>query len=224
MKGAAHRRLCNQAFFAAISIDEDGEPQVAYQRPFDALCDPQVQGNALTWAAEAKKNGEAQTPTRAVPLVESLNLATSGSLRSTFSNLTPRTKTLVTRWKRGVYRVSQRPETTPMEDSGGTVVRRIEHLQTFLTAAEVDRLVDDYLDGATVNELADRYGVHRATVSAHLTRRRVGRRRPGLGVDEAAEAVRLHLGGVSMRAIAQSMGVDRKAVRRALVEASAISA
>lgn len=111
-----------------------------------------------------------------------------------------------------------------MEDSRGTVVRRIENLQTFLTASEVDRLVHDYLDGATVNELADRYGVHRATVSTHLTRRRVGRRHPGLGVDEAAEAVRLHLGGVSMRAIAQSMGVDRKAVRRALVEAPAISA
>lgn len=59
------------------------------------------------------------------------------------------------------------------------MVRGIENLQTFLTAAEVDRLVDDYLDGAMVNELADRYGVHRATVSAHLTRRRVGRRRPG---------------------------------------------
>ena len=147
-----------------------------------------------------------------------------GSLRSTFSNLTPLLKTLVTRWKRGVYRVSQRSETAPSEDSRGTVVRRIEHLQTFLTAAEVDRLVDDYLDGTTVNELADRYGVHRATVSAHLTRRRVGRRRPGLGVEEAAVAVRLHLGGVSMRAIAQSMGVDRKAVRRALVEAGAILA
>ena len=157
-------------------------------------------------------------------MVESSHLTRLGSLRSTFANLAPRLKTLVTRWKRGVYRVSQRPETAPMEDSRGTVVRRIEQLQTFLTAAEVDRLVDDYLDGTTVNELADRYGVHRATVSAHLTRRRVGRRRPGLGADEAADAVRLHLGGVSMRAIAQSMGVDRKAVRRALVEASAISA
>lgn len=46
------------------------------------------------------------------------------------------------------------------------VVRRIENLQTFLTAAEVDRPVDDYVSGATVNELADRYGVHRATVPA----------------------------------------------------------
>ncbi len=85
---------------------------------------------------------------------------------------------------------------------------------TFLTAAAVGRLVDDYLDGTTVNEMVDRCGVHRATVSAHLTRRRVGRRRPVLGVGETSGAVRLHLGGVSMRAITQSMGVDSKAVRR----------
>ena len=106
-------------------------------------------------------------------------------------------------------------------DSGlsGPVVRRIENLQTLLTASEVDRLVDDYLAGASVNELAERYGVHRATVSAHPTQRGVTRRQPGLGVEEAAEAVKLHLGGVSMRAIAQCMGVGRKAVRRALVEA-----
>ncbi len=119
--------------------------------------------------------------------------------------------------------MSQRHETAPMEDSRGTVVRRIEHLQTFLTAAEVDRLVDDYLDGTTVSELADRYGVHRATVSAHLTRRRVARRQPGLGVEEAAEAVKLHLGGVSMRAIARSMGVGRKAIRACLVDAGAMN-
>ncbi|MFT3968884.1 MAG: hypothetical protein QM695_01035 [Micropruina sp.] len=115
----ANRRLCNQAFFTAIFIDDDGEPRVTCQRPYDTLCDPEVQANALNWAAEAKTTGEVQTGTRAVTLVEGLNLATSG-------------------------------------------------------------------------------------------------------VEEAAEAVRLHLGGVSMRAIAQSMGVGRTAVRRALVEASAI--
>ena len=54
---------------------------------------------------------------------------------------------------------------------------------------EVDRLVDDYRSGAGVNELAERYGVHRATVSAHLTRRGTPRRRPGLGVDEGGQAV-----------------------------------
>lgn len=142
-----------------------------------------------------------------------------GSLRSTFVNLAPRLNTLVTRWKRGVYRVAQRPVSAPIRDSRGPVVRRIENLQTFLTASEVDCLVDDYRSGASVNELAERYGVHRATVSAHLTRRGADRRAPGLGVEEAAEAVKLHLGGLSMRAIATTMGVDRKVVRAALVQA-----
>ncbi len=106
-----------------------------------------------------------------------------------------------------------------MENSRGLVLRRIENLRTSLTAAEVDRLVDDYRSGVSVNELAERYGVHRAMVSAHLTRCGVVRRRPGLGVEEAAEAVKLHLGGVSMRAIARSMGVDRKAIQVAPVRA-----
>lgn len=39
----------------------------------------------------------------------------------------------------------------------------------------------------------------------------------GAGIDEKAEAVRLARAGVSMRAIGRRMGVDRKAVRAALV-------
>lgn len=72
-----NRRLCNQAFFTAIFID-DGEPRVTYQRPCGTLCDPEVHANALNWAAEAKTKGEVQTGTRAVTLVEGLKLATSG--------------------------------------------------------------------------------------------------------------------------------------------------
>lgn len=80
----------------------------------------------------------------------------------------------------------------------------------------------DYLAGAGVPELADRYGIHRSTVFAHLRRRNVPGRRPGLSLDEKAEAVRLARAGVSMRAIGRRMGVDRKGVRAALVEAGVI--
>ena len=100
----------------------------------------------------------------------------------------------------------------------------VETAQTFLTATEVDALVGDYLAGMSVKSLAEAYGIHWATVVSHLRRRNVPSRRPGLGLDEKAEAVRLARAGVSMRAIARRMGVDRKAVRRALAEASAISA
>lgn len=70
--------LCNQAFSTAVHIDEDGEPRVEHQRPYDALCNPEEQANALNWAGDAKEKGEAQTQTRAVTLVEGLSLAPSG--------------------------------------------------------------------------------------------------------------------------------------------------
>ena len=43
-----NRRLCNQAFFTKVFI-------VEHNRPFEMLLDPQVNANALTWAAEANK-------------------------------------------------------------------------------------------------------------------------------------------------------------------------
>ena len=64
--------------------------------------------------------------------------------------------------------------------------------------------------------------MHRTTVSKHLTRQEVVRRHHGLTVDEAAEAVTLHVGGVSMRAIARTLAVDRKQVRSTLVAAGAV--
>lgn len=145
-----------------------------------------------------------------------------GCLSSTFGNSAPKTKTLVNRLDRGVYAVSQRPKSSAPKDDRGPVVRTVETAQTFLTASEVDALVGDYLAGMSVKALAERYGIHRATVFAHLRRRNVPSRRPGLGIDEKAEAVRLARAGVSMRAIGRRMGVDRKAVRAVLVKAGLI--
>ena len=147
-----------------------------------------------------------------------------GFLRREFSNPTPMLKSLIPRWKRGIYRVSQRVENTPIQDVRGACVRRIGKPQTFLTPSEVDRLVDDYLAGLSVGYLAQKYGVHRATVSKHLTRNNVVRRQHGLTIEDAAEAVKLHGGGISIRAIARTLGADRKQVRISLVTAGAIIA
>lgn len=110
-----------------------------------------------------------------------------------------------------------------IRDVRGPVVGRIEHPQTFLTPAQVDRLIDDYEAGLSVRYLAQRYEVHRATVSKHLTRRGVERHRPGLDADDAALATRLHREGASMRAIARELGVGREPVRDSLVAAGVLT-
>ena len=51
----ANRRLINQVLFKALYIDEDNELRVEHNRPFEMLLDPQVNANALTWAADANK-------------------------------------------------------------------------------------------------------------------------------------------------------------------------
>lgn len=171
-------------------------------------------------ADEARKRGEDRTRDQSGSSGRGSEPRHVGSLMCRFANFAPRLKTLVTRWKRGVFTVARRPGTGSVQDSRGPVVRRVGNLQTFPTASEVDCLLADYRSGVGVNELAERYGVHRATVSAHLARRGVRRRRPGLGIEESAEVVKCYQAGVSMRAIALSMGVDRKAVHRVLVAAS----
>lgn len=119
-----------------------------------------------------------------------------------------------------MYRDARRSSAPRVADARGPIARTIETVQTFLTATEIDQLVGDYLAGASPDELAERYGIHRATVFAHLRRRDVPRRRPGLDEVESAEAVRLYRTGVSLRATAQRLEVDRKLVRRTLIEAN----
>lgn len=140
-----------------------------------------------------------------------------GSLRLLFTDLTPGQNALIKRWKRGVYRTSQRRGSeAPISDVRGPVVGTIATVQTFLTPAQVDQLVDDYLGGATVAKLALKYEVHRATVSRHLTDNGVARRSAGLHGWEAAEAVRLFRQGESIRGISRTIGASRDSVRKTL--------
>ncbi|HEV6953985.1 MAG TPA: recombinase family protein, partial [Promicromonospora sp.] len=50
-----NRRLCNQAFFTKVYIEEDDELRVENARPFEMLLDPEVNADALTWAANTDK-------------------------------------------------------------------------------------------------------------------------------------------------------------------------
>lgn len=73
--------------------------------------------------------------------------------------------------------------------------------------------------GAQINELAQRFGIHRATVIDHLERAGVpGRRRQGrtLSAAEVVEAGRLYEQGCSLLEVAGRWNVDRRYLSAAL--------
>lgn len=65
-----NRRLCNQAFFRKILIDEDGTVRVDYQAPYNALCDVRRAEQCPELGCRGDKDGEVQTSTRVISLVE----------------------------------------------------------------------------------------------------------------------------------------------------------
>ena len=72
-----------------------------------------------------------------------------------------------------------------------------------LRPADVDNLVDAYRAGATVRELAERYGVHRVTIGRNLQARGVSTRQPALSASDVPRAARLYESGWSLAKIAE---------------------
>ena len=56
------------------------------------------------------------------------------------------------------------------EDARGPNIRELRCIQRRLSPAEVEALIADYEGGGRVGEPARIYGIHRTTVSAHMSR------------------------------------------------------
>jgi DNA-binding CsgD family transcriptional regulator len=107
--------------------------------------------------------------------------------------------------------VGQRPRSVAF-----TPVPHARQAQKRLDAASVDVLVDGYLAGQTVYELAVEFGIGRRTVSAHLHRRGAPMRRRGLSLAQKEEAFALRDRGWSLTQIGARFDVSAGTVRNHL--------
>jgi lambda repressor-like predicted transcriptional regulator len=89
--------------------------------------------------------------------------------------------------------------------------------QIRLNHHQADALAAAYTDGKSIKELAQRYGVHRTTVSALLRRFNVEFRQRGLAASDVTTAVRLYAQGWSLARLGERLQVDDMTVRRALL-------
>jgi DNA-directed RNA polymerase specialized sigma24 family protein len=92
--------------------------------------------------------------------------------------------------------------------------------QPRLTPDQQRKLVEAYADGATLRTLSRQFGIHEQTVKAHVRRAGLALRRPhALSHEQAKEALKLHQGGMSKRALARRFGVSYTGLDNALKRA-----
>ena len=148
-----------KAFFTKVFIDEDNELRVEHNRPFEMLLDPQVNANALTWAADANK---ART-SASVSVGKGSSLVRGVDAGGLSPNTWERLERLSAAWeqaKPGI--VSARPLVT--EPEPGAVSNPTRRSRTPLTPEEVDAIRTARTNGESVLSIAKRFGVHRVTV------------------------------------------------------------
>jgi len=85
-----------------------------------------------------------------------------------------------------------------------------------LAEEEIIQLVEHYVSGLSINEVAHQHGVHRTTVMNHLESRGVQRRRNlrKLSSPNVAKAARRYANGYSLSAVAKQFGVSETTVTR----------
>jgi lambda repressor-like predicted transcriptional regulator len=110
-------------------------------------------------------------------------------------------------------RLSTGPESTqrpPPEDKG----RLSNPIQRHLSPTEIGELIAAYGAGATINELAHQYGLHRTTVAAHLDRNHIERHHPHTewANETLTAAADLYASGLSLAAVAARYGIDPQTV------------
>jgi lambda repressor-like predicted transcriptional regulator len=89
--------------------------------------------------------------------------------------------------------------------------------QKRLTSYEVVQVIQLYHCGAVMRELADRFGVHKHTISECLKRMGVPLRRQGLRDEDVEEAAQLYAEGWSLARLGQKYGCAHSSVRNALL-------
>lgn len=137
-------------------------------------------------------------------------------LRREFENPWPHLKTLSLRRSRGFYDHDQRSSVPTVSDSRGRVLRSLGMAQTVLRPEQVDDLVTQYREGATLVELASVFGVNRRTVATHLTRREVTIRRGRFDPSRTHEAADLYLSGLTLVEVGVKVRAGAQALRRVL--------
>ena len=79
------------------------------------------------------------------------------------------------------------------------------------------KLIDAYVSGTPVNQIAERFGVHRTTITKIVTSAGIKVRSQPLATSTRKEARRLYDSGRSLAQVAEQVSVSSSAIRSAVL-------
>lgn len=138
-------------------------------------------------------------------------------LRRCFSNPRKPLRSLISRVHKASRARGAGRAATQRADARGPVVEKSRQSQTRLNASNRAALLDSYVAEVPVQELADRFGVHRSTVSELVRRAGVPTRNPGLPHSIRREAARLYGEGLTLPQVAARLGISNDGARAGIV-------
>jgi len=80
-------------------------------------------------------------------------------------------------------------------------------------------IVDGYLAGRSVNELAAEFGINRRTVLGILTKQGVNRRPTGMSEEQVLEAIQRYESSASLATVGRALGFSVNTIRKELLNA-----
>lgn len=108
------------------------------------------------------------------------------------------------------------PENSANSMSGRSDRKRPRRL---IMADEV-QLIKEYISGATLRDLASKFGINHRTAAAALNRSSIKSRHTRLSPTEVEEAISLYKSGLSLSAVARQIGGCANSIRNHLLKAN----
>ena len=138
-------------------------------------------------------------------------------LHRSLSNPSAPLRSLITRSRRETHSPTAQPERLSRRDQRGPVSTQALKSQTRLSYPQRQKLIDAYASGVPVKQIAERFGVHRTTITQIATNAGVKMRSQTLSLSAREEACELYDGGRSLAQVAEQLGVSPSAVRSAVL-------
>ncbi|WP_454173149.1 hypothetical protein [Microbacterium maritypicum] len=199
------RRQLNQAIFAKIFVVDNDRVESELTDPARALIEAQVACRAAVLSTENKIANDAEASIAGNGKTSNTNHFVNGWSENYLVGL-------FSSHANELRRAHHHIRSDAAAESRMLSARRERKPQPHISEARADQIVEAYMAGGTVYDLAREFDCHRVTISAVLKRRGVTLRRLSPSDEQVSEMIRLYESGLSLSKVGERLGFNATTV------------